>query len=271
MSERSKKQKTILTIGILLSLLNTALFPFMCSFVGMSSVSGDGFGRGMSGIVYGFLISPLILITGIILFSKVSKSTTDKLAVEQKAFIGGYLSLIPAMLIFGILLSLHDPRTSLMEASARGDVDTVVKLLKKQADIDKVVLYRGGSTHALAEAINNDQLEIVKLLINSGAYINIKPYPPLVLASKLGRYQIVKALIDNNANMEITIYYGDTALIAASKEGHLDIVNLLISNGANVSNDALRFACSNNHTDIVKLLLQNGTDPDSPLFQNLME
>ncbi len=57
----------------------------------------------------------------------------------------------------------------------------------------------------------------------------------LILASRGGHLEIVKALIANGANVNHQNNYGNTALIEASSKNHLEIVKALIANGANVN------------------------------------
>ena len=54
----------------------------------------------------------------------------------------------------------------------------------------------------------------------------------LIIASELGRLNIVKFLIDNKANINEQNNNKETALMLASRKGHIDIVKLLIRKGA---------------------------------------
>ena len=56
-----------------------------------------------------------------------------------------------------------------------------------------------------------------------------------MLALLNGRFEVVKCLVENDANMNIKDDKGNTALIFASQQGNLEIVKYLIENGADVN------------------------------------
>lgn len=63
---------------------------------------------------------------------------------------------------------------------------------------------------------------------------------PLIAACMLGRTEIAKILIKNNADCSQIVSGGEgicskTPLIVASINGHIDIVNILLSSGANIN------------------------------------
>ena len=76
--------------------------------------------------------------------------------------------------------------------------------------------------------------EIALLLINNGAFVdrqNVRGTAPLIQAIVMGRLRVVKALIENGANVNVT-KLGETALRIASRERREEIVIFLITNGA---------------------------------------
>jgi ankyrin repeat protein len=154
-----------------------------------------------------------------------------------------------------------DTFTPLMCASQKGYEGVVKKLFElddpgKVNEISKISLRT-----ALMFASENGHLEIVKLLIEKGAELNIITIvgSALSLAAKRGHLEIVKALILAGAEVEFskknfkeekesydsrmqTTLRGITfessniysPLYLAAKYGHLDIVKALIEAGANV-------------------------------------
>ena len=78
--------------------------------------------------------------------------------------------------------------------------------------------------------------EIVKALLEKGADVNIvDDFTPLHYASRMGSLPIVEALLDKGANVNATEKrYGRTPLHLASLEGHIEVVNALLGRGANV-------------------------------------
>jgi ankyrin repeat protein len=92
-----------------------------------------------------------------------------------------------------------------------------------------------------------------------------------MLATKNGHIEVVKILIDQNADVDKVDKF-DTAIMLAIREGHNDIVKLLLGKGANVNltnkwgDTALSnavFADKEDSVEVVKLLLEKGALPDS--------
>ncbi len=91
----------------------------------------------------------------------------------------------------------------------------------------------------IQSAIIAGNLEIVKQHIAAGSDINIKDQmsgsTPLITASAFGKSDIVKILIDANAELDIKNNEGSTALRAAAFFCHVEIVQLLLEAGADKS------------------------------------
>jgi len=106
-------------------------------------------------------------------------------------------------------------------------------------------------------------------LIEKGANINAmnkNNNTPLIVASKKGNLDIVKILIENEADKELKDKGDNTPLILASLNGHLDIVKFLVENGSLVNavnknnNTTLIFSTRNGYFEIVEFLIANGGD-----------
>ena len=77
---------------------------------------------------------------------------------------------------------------------------------------------------------NNGHVDIVKALLEKNAKVDLQDNngcTALIWASCNGHIDIVKALLEKNAKVDLQNKYGDTALMMASNKGHVDIVNLL--------------------------------------------
>ncbi|MEX0940881.1 MAG: ankyrin repeat domain-containing F-box protein, partial [Candidatus Babeliales bacterium] len=91
---------------------------------------------------------------------------------------------------------------------------------------------------------------------------------PLHLASLYDYPEVVKLLLENGAKVDIQDYCGDTPLHGASFSGHTEVVKLLLENGApidiqdNFGDTPLYSASVRNHPKVVKLLLENGAPID---------
>jgi ankyrin repeat protein len=156
----------------------------------------------------------------------------------------------------------------LLEASEKGDVEKVKKLLKEGANVnakDKI------GRSPLHKAAFYRHIEIVKLLIENGANVNAKDnygYTPLHDAAISGHIEIVKLLIENGAYVNAKSYLDWTPLHYAAFYGHIEIVKLLIEKGANVNAKdnygwtPLHYAAFYGHIEVVKLLIEHGADPN---------
>ena len=102
------------------------------------------------------------------------------------------------------------------------------------------------------------------------------------IAFQENHLEIVKLLIYSGANIENKTKEGATPLHIASLNGHLAIVKHLISSGANIQNKTnhkitpLHIACKKKHIEIVKYLISHGacpmrvTDFGTTLFDELL-
>ncbi|XP_052077128.1 ankyrin-1-like [Mytilus californianus] len=102
----------------------------------------------------------------------------------------------------------------------------------------------------------------------------------LFLACKEGHTNIVKLLLDRNADPLKSNNRGQSPLMSACKKGHQNIVELLLKNNVNVNKKrkdgraALHFACKGGYSAVVKLLIeykanvsQRGWAGQSPLYE----
>ena len=88
---------------------------------------------------------------------------------------------------------------------------------------------------ALIMAMENENNELAKLLIEFGADVNIADaagVTPLMIASGKGNLDGVKILIDNNAQVNVCDADGETAMFGAIENGYNDIIKYLIKNNA---------------------------------------
>jgi ankyrin repeat protein len=169
----------------------------------------------------------------------------------------------------------------LIEASKKGDLEDVNRLIDAGADVD------AEDGEALISAVHNGHLEIVKRLIEAGADVNING-KALIEASNQKYLDIAIVLIEAGINVNaeegeaLNMAVGNNdlnmvnrlieagadvnlgeALIIASRMGLLDIVNRLLEAGASVNNregEALIMAIKRSQVNIVKRLIEAGAD-----------
>jgi len=214
--------------------------------------------------------------------------------VKKSAFRGlRIVSLLACLLSAGCMTPLED-------ASSRGDVTEVRRLLDQGADLKKwmnappliaaaengntacakLLLDRGADVNgaapsgwtALMCASANGRTETVQLLLERGANMETataEGATPLLLAAESGKTDVVRLLLDKGAKLEAKNNDSRTALIKAAREGHLETVQLLLDRGAAIEakdtewgQTALHFAAFNDRLAVVRLLLDRGADLD---------
>ncbi len=196
--------------------------------------------------------------------------------------------------------------TALHYASAYGPIELVKLLLEKGASVNFNVQDSAegddpGCTPLLYAAANG-QLEIVKLLLEKGAAVNAKASyntihqtaTPLIGATKVssdyeslgfdplpgsrvattkkqGYLELVKALLEKGASIDLKDNFGRTALYYATNNGQAEVVKLLLEKGATVDAKENRgitpllMATQNKDVEIIKLLLAKGADPNAAM------
>ncbi|MDI4648000.1 ankyrin repeat domain-containing protein [Cohnella hashimotonis] len=160
----------------------------------------------------------------------------------------------------------------LIVSAEKGDVESVLKLLREGADINATD--RDGRTAVLAATYNN-RAEVVKALIEKGADINIRDRRlnnVLLYAGAEGFLDIVNLAIDAGADTKLTNRFGGIAVIPASERGHVEVVEALLSRSDtdvnhinNLQWTALLEAVilgngGEKHQKIVRLLVSHGAD-----------
>ena len=173
------------------------------------------------------------------------------------------------------LLIKNGAPNDLTRAIKYGVTDQVEYLLSKSKNID--ALDSNGDT-ALTLAIKENNVNLVKMIINKGANINIisfinnysDEYSPLMIASKNGNKEIVNLLIKNGANVNLLNSSSMSALMTTTYDRHLitpeqiEVMKILIDAGANpnlsiIENETTLDRVWGN--DIAsKLLINNGAD-----------
>ncbi len=135
--------------------------------------------------------------------------------------------------------------TRLMAASKKGYLDTVKFLIEKGANINISAQYGGTALTKIADRpLFPNQIEIIKLLLENNADINYRisrGKTTLILASQYGNLELVKLLVEKGADLNLKDEInnaqmgGYTALIMAAQKNHLEIVKFLVENGADIN------------------------------------
>ena len=141
----------------------------------------------------------------------------------------------------------------IIESSVSGDVHQM-----------KYLLDRGGGhakkDSALCRAAENGHLEVVCLLLDSGANIHTGNDYALRCSVECGYLNVVELLIERGASIHTE---DGQALRLAAERGYLEMVSLLLDSGADAPADndrALRQSVTQGHSDVVLLLLEHGAN-----------
>lgn len=139
------------------------------------------------------------------------------------------------------------------------------QIISKGADIDAQFGFNK-ATH-LYDAVMSNSFEVVKFLISNSADVNLTDKDcntPLESACVLDHKEIADLLIDNGANVYINLEEGMSPLHWAAKQGYVDIAQKLISRKVDVNvkdshgNTPLHMAEQQRHEEMAELLKQNG-------------
>lgn len=155
----------------------------------------------------------------------------------------------------------------------RGDV-LGMKAVLKRSDVkdwinrkNYLLSLKGNSL--LHEASHNGHLEVVQLLISSGADVkdtNKYRTTPLHEASRHGHKEVVQILLSAGADISCTDNVGCSPLHWVSWYGPLEMVKYLILSGADANSTnahattPLHYASTSGNLEIVKYLLLSGAD-----------
>jgi len=140
-------------------------------------------------------------------------------------------------------------------------------LIEKSKSLDHII-------SGLCFASKMGELQMVKLIIEKTKIKNIDlvnetdelKKTALMYAADSGSEEIIKFLIENNADLTKENKFGQNALSYAIHNKNQKIFNLLVAKGAdknfqnNTGKTELMLACENNNIEIVEFLLTNDVD-----------
>ena len=153
-------------------------------------------------------------------------------------------------------------------AAKGGDYDTLHFLLSRK----KVYLDSCDSALnyiPLHIAIENGHVESVKLLVETGADVNLAELrtgkTPLHVAAENGNLETVKFLLGKQVDVTAWSKYVGTPLDAASANGHLESVKILFETQRSIEAARSGFlsAAFKGHLDVVNYFLENRVNVDS--------
>lgn len=149
-------------------------------------------------------------------------------------------------------------------ANSRIDDEHVLSyVLRRQPQAEglTMVLMKHGSfdRHALNAAIEAQDIDVARYLIEAGANVNPASDPPLALAIKQQFHEMIDILLHCGANIEPS---GNepSPLMVASEAGEIELVKTLISLGANVNRRIFPTGSKNGWTTLMYAVSASTTD-----------
>src|SRR5262249_22848847 len=139
------------------------------------------------------------------------------------------------VVLFLSTVGLSAASGELADAVMNRNKDAVRSLLQRKVDVN---VPQVDGTTALHWAVRQDDLDTVDLLIRAGANVsaaNRDGVVPMQLAALNGNAAIAERLIKAGANVNAPLdSSGDTALMMASRAGKADAVRALLDHGAQI-------------------------------------
>jgi hypothetical protein len=122
---------------------------------------------------------------------------------------------------------------ALFRATEDGDVDTVKSLIEKGTDVNERNQF---GSFALNSAAVKNNLELLRLLIDSGGNVNLQSWSgdtPLICATKYagGKEKTVTLLLDAGSDVSLKDEDGKTALDYAREKRQVKEIELLENSG----------------------------------------
>jgi uncharacterized protein len=165
-----------------------------------------------------------------------------------------------------------DSVRAMLEAAARGEVDTLQRLIAAGAALESA--NAAGETPLLL-AVKNNHLSAAVLLIDAGSNINAQAAnrdSPWLLAGALGRTEMLRHMIPKGPDFSVRNRFGGNALIPACERAHVDAVKVLLTTKIDVNHiNDLGWTClleivilgdgGPRHVEVAKRVLAAGADP----------
>jgi ankyrin repeat protein len=148
------------------------------------------------------------------------------------------------------------------------DADRLSNFINKGFDINGEFKHSLSGVPLSYAVAHNSSLEIINILINAGADVNLNLgiyYSNVLTAVRNNNIEILQVLLSNGAKVDDTDVFRRTALIIAIENGNMPIIEILLSYSANINHtqhhlSPLMKAIEKDNINIIKYLLQNGAD-----------
>lgn len=192
----------------------------------------------------------------------------------RKTFFTSFLILTFTSLSF----AGSSPSADLLEAIKSNNMNKFVRALNKGADMNSIVREESLTSTPFIKAVVLNRYEMTKIMITKGADINqrrpIDQYTPVMIAAKNNQTPMLKLLLQSGANVNLITSFYRTALQIAALHNSLEAGQILVSvPSIDVNNRgsmcALAVAARQGFTNFVKLLIsQKGSKAPNQICYN---
>eukprot|EP00927_Polykrikos_kofoidii_P085884 TRINITY_DN9455_c0_g1_i3.p1 TRINITY_DN9455_c0_g1~~TRINITY_DN9455_c0_g1_i3.p1 ORF type:complete len:1382 (-),score=268.97 TRINITY_DN9455_c0_g1_i3:118-4263(-) len=178
----------------------------------------------------------------------------------QLACASGALQASTTLIEAGARLDTEAP-SPIHLAAERGHTEAVQILIDHRANLQAKTT-AGMSALGLASA--KGHMGAVSRLVAAGVDVDEGVLPPVWLAARRGRDDVLRRLLEVGAAVDVESSGGRTALHVAAVSGHVDVVRVLVEHTANLEARTsagitpLGFAAANGHKSVVAVLLVAG-------------
>jgi hypothetical protein len=246
-----------------LALLGFVLIPLYMLLPPSAAIQGI---VGMSvAIIYTIYVSQGFFSGGI---AAVAIKTSVAYVMAYCIFFIMMMVVVAAYVIVVLVPTSSGLEWDLVTAAEHEVAPVIEKLLDEGADVDATL-----QRTALHTAAANGNLEIVELLIERGADVNLQDIHgrvPMFVALAERQSEIARRLAEANTDPNVLATDGSTLLMAAVRAEDVELVQWALDHGTDVNAvrpgknnaTALILAARNGNAEIVQLLLDGGADPD---------
>ena len=201
--------------------------------------------------------------------------------VSERAF---YNAIVRHPLDMALIRDLIAKGANIESVSERNATPLSIAVDDRELELARLLIESGanvnpsqGSRSPLDIAALNRQVDLAALLLDHGAFVTVRDErrsTPLLKAALSGSVEIVELLIAHGADVNAADKYGYTALHESARSGKADVVALLLSHGANAramvgSEMPLEMAKKGGHTEVMALL--TNADPEAAAMRTAKE
>lgn len=162
----------------------------------------------------------------------------------------------------------------MLNAIKEGNVQQLKEIIGTDGPVNYESMFSEAKYNPLYTAVEHNQYECAKLLIEKGANTTFKSflgYTPLIESINTQSLNLIELLLDNGAKTQINqqdngFLSNKSPLAVAAELGNLPVAELLISKGADIhqkvgvsgNSSILTYAVDGNHIEMTKFLISQG-------------